>query len=60
MKDLALILGLIVLARLAFYVASRNAAQRHARWRMRAKVADWVYRDKLTPIKGVKNGKILR
>jgi hypothetical protein len=59
-KDLALMIGLIVLARLAFYVANRDAQQRHARWRMRAKLADWVYRDKLTPVKGVRNGKILR
>ena len=60
MQNAALILVVIVLARLAFLYASRNAAQRHARYKMRARLADLVWRGRLTPVRGVRNGKILR
>jgi hypothetical protein len=60
MQNVALILVLIVLARIAFQYAAKNSAQRHARYKMRARLADLVWRGRLTPVRGVRNGKILR
>lgn len=48
-----------ILARIAFTIAAYRAGERHARHKMRAKLAQWLFQDVLHPVTKARNGKIV-
>ena len=57
-RDVLVLVAIVVLARVFFAYALVNSASRHARYRMRARLARWLMEGKLREVKA-KKGKVV-